>query len=125
MTGYLLRSERSKLHGQFKRVLMRKEFAVLLLASSLSWSVHAELTRADQSLYNTQPQKANTSQNLSKADLAWHASKTFGFDCPEVVKHKPMLGSHHSIITCSTGARLKVHPLSDSRPVMTLVVNSF
>jgi hypothetical protein len=104
---------------------MRKDFAVLLLALALSLPVHAELTRADQSIYNAQPNKANTSQNLSKADLAWHATKTFGFDCPEVVKQKPMLGSHHSIITCSTGAQVKVHPLLDRRPVMTLVVSSF
>jgi hypothetical protein len=113
------------LHRQLEKYIMRKDFAVLLFASVLALPAHAELTRADQSIYNFHPNKANTSQNLTKADLAWHASKTFGFDCSEVIKQKPVFGSHHSIVTCSSGARLHVHPLADSRPQMKLVVNTF
>ncbi|TWI57447.1 hypothetical protein IQ22_00663 [Pseudomonas duriflava] len=104
---------------------MRKEYVAAVIATCLALPVHADLTRAEQSFFNAHPDWSNTSQNLSKADLAWHAVNTFGFNCPEVIKEKRILGSHHSIIICNTGTRVRVHPVINDKPLMTLVVNQF
>jgi hypothetical protein len=53
--------------------------SALLLAFSACDSGQ-EPTKASESEYNEDITKATTSYGLTKADLAWHANNTFGWD---------------------------------------------
>jgi hypothetical protein len=88
------------------------------LPSSDEAQGQSEPTRASQSEYNQDIIKATTSVGLSKADLAWHALNTYGWDCNEVVSREERAGSYF-IITCSSGIRLRVYPRVDQHPRIT------
>src|SRR3954471_24388943 len=55
----------------------------LLLTTPCAWC--AERSKASESAYESDITKANTSDGLTKADLAWHAQNTYGWDCEEVI----------------------------------------
>lgn len=78
----------------------------------------AELTRADESAFDHDFSNINSSRNLSKADLAWHAVNSFGWDCEEVVDQQFPPGLKYSVITCGNGLKLRVYPRKDAFPVI-------
>jgi hypothetical protein len=78
----------------------------------------AEPTRASESKYNEDISRANTSAGLTNADLAWHATNTFGWDCAEVVDRGQSIGDHF-VITCSSGLQLRVYPRPGQHPRVT------
>ena len=69
------------------------------------------------------PQNVTTSDGLSKADLAWHAVNTYGWDCPEVVSQghqgQQLKRDGYYVITCSSGKKLRVYPRSGQHPRIT------
>lgn len=79
----------------------------------------AEPTKASQSPYNNDIRRANTSQGLTKADLAWHALKTYGWDCAEVVSRGQLTAEGYFVIECKSGKKLHVYPRPDQHPRIT------
>jgi len=78
-----------------------------------------EPTKAIQSELNDLPlTERYTSSNLNKADLAWHASNTYGWDCQEVVEVGESNGEYYNI-TCSSGLKLRVYPRVNEYPKIT------
>lgn len=77
-----------------------------------------EATKADDSMFNYDLSNAHSSRNLSKADLAWHALNTYGWDCSEVIAEKQSPAEKYSVITCSSGLRLRVYRRSDAHPII-------
>ena len=59
-------------------------------------------TRASESPYNQDIMKATTSQGLTKADIAWHALNTYGWDCDEVHAREVQVGDYYEV-TCTSG----------------------
>ena len=90
---------------------------VFFLMAFSSWS--AEPTKAKQSVYETDIRKATTSNNLTKADLAWHALNTYGWDCEEVVSKGELTKDKYYEITCSSGKKLRVYPRNGKHPRIT------
>lgn len=78
-----------------------------------------EPTRAVESSYDKDILDANTSDGLSNADLAWHATNTFGFDCLEVVSKKEPAAEGNYVITCANGLQLNVYPRARKYPRIT------
>lgn len=78
----------------------------------------AEPTKATESEYVEDIFKAHTSQNLTKADLAWHALNTYGWDCEEVVDEKVVPGQKYTVITCGNGLKLRVYRRPDAHPII-------
>src|SRR5262245_30302687 len=65
---------------------MKKVLAAALVVLGLPvYAFTEEPSKASESAYNTDMGKANTSEGLTKADLAWHATHTYGWNCSEVV----------------------------------------
>lgn len=101
-----------------------------------------EPTRALESkLSLDNPKSVNTSENLSKADLSWHAIATYGWDCNEVLKKGgvktikdgdlyiessagQIKGEYYEIV-CSSGLRLKVFPRKNAHPLITNIEGDF
>ncbi|MDW8843903.1 hypothetical protein ORA50_27125 [Pseudomonas carnis] len=77
-----------------------------------------EATKADDSKFNYDLSNAHSSRNLSKADLAWHALNTYGWDCSEVIAQKQSPAEKFSVITCSSGLKLQVFRRSDAHPII-------
>ena len=77
-----------------------------------------EATKADDSKFNYDLSNAHSSRNLSKADLAWHALNTYGWDCSEVIAEKQSPAEKYSVITCSSGLKLRVYRRSDAHPII-------
>lgn len=71
-----------------------------------------------QSQYNQDIRKATTSSNLSNADIAWHATNTYGWDCEEVVSRSESKGNYF-IVECSSGVKLRIYPRSGKHPKIT------
>ncbi|MDD9806572.1 MAG: hypothetical protein OXU44_06470 [Gammaproteobacteria bacterium] len=83
-------------------------------------SVKKEPTKASQSSYNNNYRLATTSKNLSKADLAWHAKNTYGYNCSEVVSKREMTaGGNILLIECIGGERLRVILRPGQHPLIT------
>lgn len=80
--------------------------------------VSAEPTKATDSTYETDISGAHTSQNLTKADLAWHALNTYGWMCPEVIDEKSVPGEKYTVITCADGLKLRVYRRPDAHPII-------
>jgi len=80
---------------------------------------NGEPTRASESEYSLDLRKATTSTGLTKADLAWHASRTYGWDCDEVIEKGAMTKAEYFIITCSGGTKLRVYPRNGRHPKIT------
>ncbi len=89
----------------------------LLMLSSIS--CFAEPTKAVQSLYGQDIRRATTSEGLTKADLAWHALNTYGWDCDEVVNRGAPMRDGYYVITCSSGKKLRVYPRPGQHPRIT------
>jgi hypothetical protein len=81
--------------------------------------IKAEPTKADSSSYNQDIRKATTSKNLSKADLAWHAQNTYGWDCAEVISKGKMLPDGYFYIECANGTKLRVYLREGQHPRIT------
>lgn len=77
-----------------------------------------EVTKAEDSKFNYDLSNAHSSRNLSKADLAWHALNTYGWDCSEVIAEKQSPAEKYSMITCSSGLKLRVYRRSDAHPII-------
>lgn len=77
-----------------------------------------EATKAEDSEFNHDLSHAHSSRNLTKADLAWHALNTYGWDCSEVVAEKQQPTEKYSVITCSSGLKLRVYLRSDAHPII-------
>jgi hypothetical protein len=78
-----------------------------------------EPTKAEQSIYNKDIRQATTSGGLSKADLAWHAQNTYGWDCAQVVSQEEMTSDGYFLIECSSGKKLRVYLRSGQHPKIT------
>jgi hypothetical protein len=81
-------------------------------------SIPKESTRAEDSEFNHDLSHAHSSRNLSKADLAWHALNTYGWDCSEVIAEQQPPTEKYSVITCSSGLKLRVYRRSDAHPII-------
>lgn len=93
--------------------------AVLALAVIPHHVFSAEPTKASQSSYEKNFSGATTSNNLTKADLAWHALNTYGWDCSEVVSKDKPTGDGSFVITCSNGKKFRVYPRQGKHPKIT------
>ena len=82
-------------------------------------------TKASQSSYNQDMKKASTSKNLSKADLAWHAQNTYGWDCSEVVSRGKKSSAGYFVIKCSSGTELRVYPRKTLHPKITNIKGTY
>lgn len=84
------------------------------------WSgvASAEPTKAEESAFDHDFSNINSSRNLSKADLAWHALNSYGWDCTEVVDQQFPPGQKYSVITCRNGLKLRVYPRKDAFPII-------
>jgi len=104
--------------------------------------ISKELTKASQSKYNNNIRLATTSENLSKADLAWHAQNTYGWDCSEVVQVnnkyiktngkelkndsiKNELKGYYYVITCSSKKQYRAYPRKNYYPVISNINGGF
>lgn len=77
-----------------------------------------EPTKASESIYSSYPDRATTSWNLKKPDIAWHAVNSFGWDCDEVVERSEQDGEFY-YVTCASGIRLRVYPRRGTWPSIT------
>ena len=87
-------------------------------AAPVQASPAKEVTKAEDSEFNHDLSNAHSSRNLSKADLAWHALNTYGWDCSEVVSEQQPPTTKYSVITCSSGLKLRVYRRSDAHPII-------
>jgi hypothetical protein len=78
-----------------------------------------EPTKAEQSSYNKDIRQATTSSGISKADMAWHAQNTYGWDCAQVVSQGEMTSEGYFFIDCSSGKKLRVYPRTGTHPKIT------
>ena len=78
-----------------------------------------EPTTAKASYYNFDISKAGTSIGLTKADLAWHAERTYGWPCPEVISRGKMTSGGYFLIECSSGIDYRVYPRAGQHPRIT------
>lgn len=85
----------------------------------------AEPTKASQSAYVKDMRKATTSKDLTKADLAWHAVNTYGWDCEEVWSRGEVNSDGYFFITCSSGKILRVYPRPGQHPKITASDGSY
>jgi hypothetical protein len=90
----------------------------LLSPDSSNTNPIPEPTKASQSKYNQNMSAAYTSYGLTKADLAWHAVNTYGWNCPEVLFLSPQTDAYY-LITCSNDTLLRVYPRPNQHPKIT------
>lgn len=95
----------------------------LLILPYAAWS--AEPTKASQSAYEKDIRKATTSEGLTKADLAWHALNTYGWDCEEVISKDAPTKDGYYVITCSNGTKLRVYPRKNKHPRITNIQGTY
>lgn len=105
-----------------------------------------EPTKIEDSLYNTlHPSNymdyMRTSEGLTKADLAWHATNTYGWNCSEVkIKSSNIkttgkefgkdpirkeINGFYYFITCSNNKKYRVYPRADYYPIITNAQGGF
>ncbi len=99
--------------------MIARRMAVIGLLMLSSFSCFAEPTKAAQSSYEQDIRRATTSEGLTKADLAWHALNTYGWDCDEVVNRGAQMRDGYYVITCSSGKKLRVYPRPGQHPRIT------
>jgi hypothetical protein len=105
--------------GEFTIVIIRRieKLALVALLSMLSaCGNEPEPRKADQSSYNNNIRQTTTSSGLSKADLAWHAQNTYGWDCAQVVSQGEMPSEGYFFIECSSGKKLRVYARPGQHP---------
>jgi hypothetical protein len=99
---------------------------IALILSLLSIdALPGEPTKASESVYNRDLLKATTSEGLTKADLAWHAVNTYGWDCGEVVLKAEPTKEGYFVITCSNGIQLRVYPRKGKHPRITNIKGGY
>lgn len=96
-------------------------------------------TKVEESRYNnispSDYYKEMKSDNMEYADIAWHAKKTYGWNCDEVSDLgekvytssneiddsylKSQIVGYYQIATCSSGTKLRVYPRKDTYPMIT------
>ncbi len=81
-------------------------------------------TKAVESVYNSDITLAYTSVGLTKADLAWHALNTYGWDCRDVVSVAEDIGDFY-IITCRSRVQLRVYPRWGQHPRITNIRGTY
>ena len=102
-------------------------------------------TNMEQSRYNdmspTDYHKEMKSENLEYADIAWHAQRTYGWNCEEITAlgediktsgkelRDPMLIKEikgtYNIATCTSGVKLRVYPRYNTYPIITNINGTF
>ena len=97
--------------------------AALLIIPYVAWG--SEPTKASQSAYEKDIRKATTSEGLTKADLAWHALNTYGWDCEEIISKDPPTKDGYFVITCSNGTKLRVYPRKNKNPRITNIKGTY
>lgn len=100
-------------------------FLVLLTMLLSACGNEPEPTKAEQSAYNHDIRLATTSSDLTKADLAWHAVNTYGWDCAEVISRGELTQDGYYFIDCSNGKKLRVHPRAEKHPKITNEAGSY
>lgn len=98
---------------------IKKIALVSLILLLVACGKEPEPTKAEQSQYNNDIRQATTSSGLSKADLAWHAQNTYGWDCAQVVSQGEMTSEGYFFIECSSGKKLRVYPRAGQHPKIT------
>ena len=96
-------------------------------------------TKVEDSKYNnispSEYSKEMKSDNMEFADIAWHAKKTYGWNCDEVTDLgekvytsgneigdsylKSQKVGYYQVATCSSGTKLRVYPRKDTYPMIT------
>lgn len=96
-------------------------------------------TKVEDSKYNnispSEYYKEMKSDNMELADIAWHAKKTYGWNCDEVTDLgekvytsgneigdsylKSQMVGYYQVATCSSGTKLRVYPRKDTYPMIT------
>lgn len=96
-------------------------------------------TKVEESRYNnispSEYYKEMKSDNMEYADIAWHAKKTYGWNCDEVIDLgekvytsgneigdsylKSQMVGFYQVATCSSGTKLRVYPRKDTYPMIT------
>lgn len=96
-------------------------------------------TKVEDSKYNnispSEYSKEMKSDNMEFADIAWHAKKTYGWNCDEVTDLgekvytsgneigdsylKSQMVGYYQVATCSSGTKLRVYPRKDTYPMIT------
>ncbi|RAI11898.1 MAG: hypothetical protein DKM23_03910 [Candidatus Melainabacteria bacterium] len=77
----------------------------------------------------------NKNENLEYDNIAWHAQKTFGWNCNKVIALDDKINTngselgdanlitqikgYYQIATCSSGLKLRVYPRKDTYPTIT------
>ena len=96
---------------------MKKIFFVcVIILISVNFCIAKEPTKESESVYNKDIFKALTSKDLTKADLAWHAYNTYGWECEEVVSVGPPQAGGFYYITCISGEKFRVYPRKGQYP---------
>lgn len=98
-----------------------KNLLIIFVSALLlvSCSEDKEPTKATSSAYNQDIRRATTSIGLTKADLAWHALNTYGWDCAEVVSKGEMTSDGYFFIECTSGKKFRVYPRQGKHPKIT------
>jgi hypothetical protein len=85
-------------------------------------AVKNEPTKAVESDYGldiASLRKATTSENITNADIAWHALNTYGWDCDEVVTKSELTSEGYYNVECKNGKGLRVYPRKGMHPRIT------
>ena len=82
--------------------------ALIALLLSVASAGAGEPTKASESRcaplsFREVVKQCHTSEGLTKADLAWHATNTYGWDCDEVTSRGKDKGAYY-IITCTAAS---------------------
>jgi hypothetical protein len=98
---------------------MNDRILVLVASISLFNNASAEPSKASESVYNIDIRRATTSENLTNADIAWHAINTYGWNCKEVISRGKMTSEGFYVVGCSSGKSLRVYPRPGKHPKIT------
>lgn len=122
-------------------IFVKKETSINSSDSSPANTITSitQKTKVEESRYNnlapSEYYKEMKSENLEYADIAWQASKTYGWNCSEVTNlgdkvytngneiqdsllREQMVG-YYQVATCSSGVKLRVYPRKDTYPIIT------
>ena len=111
----------------------------LCIIGNLTGNKPINNTKVEQSRYNnispSEYYKEMKSDNMEYADIAWHAKKTYGWNCDEVTDLgekvytsgneigdsylKSQMVGYYQVATCSSGTKLRVYPRKDTYPMIT------
>ena len=112
---------------------------ILCIIANITEDKPIQNTKVEQSRYNnvapSQYYKEMKSDNMEYADIAWHAKKTYGWNCDEVTDLgekiytsgneigdaylKSQMVGYYQVATCSSGTNLRVYARKDTYPMIT------